>query len=323
MDYRSEVMMSDDNLNNNDAAFISVQEQPHPAIKWGWLRATILLIVWFIVYAVLSGAGALLVIIVSGQDPTTLMSDAANLIETLGIGATIFISLTGFGGTMLCVWIFRRFIDRRSLLSLGFEIRNYGNDLLAGMGWGAGLIVIGFAVLYLSGMLEIQALEFQPGSFFLYFILFSLVSLNEEILIRGYVLTNLMDSMNKYLALLVSSVLFALLHLANANMSVPAFINLILAGLILGIYYIHKRNLWFPIGMHLTWNFFQGPVFGFEVSGNKTSSIIIQNVSGPDLLTGGEFGLEGSLLATVAIVLITLAIHWKHRPVSYRNGITR
>lgn len=312
--------MNDDHLNNNDAAFMSVQDQPQPAIKWGWLRAMILLIVWFIVYAVMSSAAALLVLVVSGQDPAALISDAANLIENLGVGSTIFISLIGFGGTMLCVWIFRRYIDRRSLISLGFKIRNYGNDLLAGMGWGAGLIVIGFAVLYLSGMLEIQTIGFEPGSFFLYFILFSLVALNEEILIRGYVLTNLMDSMNKYLALLVSSVLFALLHLANANMSVLAFINLILAGVILGIYYIHKRNLWFPIGMHLTWNFFQGPVFGFEVSGNKTSSIIIQEINGPDLLTGGAFGLEGSLIASVAIVMITLAIHWKHQTVSPGNG---
>ena len=97
------------------------------------------------------------------------------------------------------------------------------------------------------------------------------------------------------------------------NINFLATLNLFLAGIVLGIYYIHKSNLWLPIGMHLTWNFFQGPVFGFEVSGIEAESIINQSVSGSDLLTGGAFGFEGSLLCTFAIVLMILYLDKKYK----------
>ncbi len=121
--------------------------------------------------------------------------------------------------------------------------------------------------------------------------------------------------MNKYFALIVSSVLFSAMHLSNANMSLIPFINIVLAGLLLGIYYIHKQNLWFPIGMHLTWNYFQGPVLGFEVSGTKTYTLITQNIEGNALITGGEFGFEGSLLATFIMIIAITVIHFQFRKI--------
>ena len=132
-------------------------------------------------------------------------------------------------------------------------------------------------------------------------------------MVRGYILNNLMTSMNKYAALVLSSIIFMAAHLMNANLSILGVINLFLAGLVLGIYYIHKRNLWFSIGMHLTWNFFQGPVFGFEVSGYETHSIIGQNIQGSEIITGGEFGFEGSILATILITGIIIYLHFKYR----------
>jgi len=81
----------------------------------------------------------------------------------------------------------------------------------------------------------------------------------------------------------------------------------------LGIYYIHKQNLWFPIGIHFTWNLFQGAVLGFEVSGTKTVSMITQNIQGNELITGGEFGFEASLLATILMIVSIIVIHLKYR----------
>ena len=135
-----------------------------------------------------------------------------------------------------------------------------------------------------------------------YLFLFAVVSLNEEIAIRGYILQNLSSSFNKYLALALSSVVFMIMHLGNPNMSIIPLLNLFLAGLFLGIYCIHRKNLWFPIGAHFTWNYFQGPVFGFEVSGNEVNSIFIQNIDGSDLITGGQFGFEGSIILTVFMI---------------------
>jgi len=126
-------------------------------------------------------------------------------------------------------------------------------------------------------------------------------------------LNNLMTSMNKYVALLITAVLFGFMHLLNPNTSAVSTINIILAGLILGIYYVHKQNLWFPIGMHFSWNFFQGPVFGFEVSGTNARGIFSLERLGHDLVTGGEFGFEASILATIVITAATLMIHFQYR----------
>ncbi|MEJ2055879.1 MAG: CPBP family intramembrane metalloprotease [Calditrichaceae bacterium] len=103
------------------------------------------------------------------------------------------------------------------------------------------------------------------------------------------------------------------MHLFNPSVSLISTINIFLAGILLGIYFIHKGNLWFPIGMHFTWNFFQGPVFGFEVSGMRTYDIINHDIAGHKLITGGEFGYEGSLIATVAMIVLIVVIHLKHR----------
>ena len=165
------------------------------------------------------------------------------------------------------------------------------------------------------GFLGAVILFLTSNSFSLYIGQFPILNrifgagLYEEIMVRGYMLNNFMSSMNKYFALIVTSFCFMIIHLMNANISIIGMINLFLAGLLLGIFYIHKTNLWFPIGMHLTWNFFQGPVFGYEVSGFHTQSIITQEIKGNPIITGGEFGFEGSILATVISIIMIVVIH--------------
>jgi membrane protease YdiL (CAAX protease family) len=132
-------------------------------------------------------------------------------------------------------------------------------------------------------------------------------------MVRGYILNNLLESVNKYIALIITASLFGILHLANPNVSLVGFINIILAGVLLGIYYIHKKNLWFPIGIHFTWNLFQGPVFGFEVSGTNSIPYITQSIQGNELLTGGEFGFEASLLATFLMIAAILIVHFQFK----------
>ena len=295
---------------------VQTSSESKPAIQLGWLRAFLQLIAWFIFYAIVTSIATLAIALIRGIDPSTLMGDEAAIFEKLGIGWMTLVQLIGFGCTLLTVWIFRRFIDKKSMLSLGFEFKAYRNDLLAGMGWGFILMLIGFGVLWISGMLTVTGIQFDPVSLSFYLLMFIIVAFNEEILMRGYVLINLMDSMNKYAALILSSLLFSAMHLMNANMSIVPAINIFLAGILLGIYFIHKGNLWFPIGMHFTWNFFQGPIFGFEVSGLITNSIIVQEIAGHELLTGGEFGFEGSLIATVAMVILIAVLHLKYRKVA-------
>ena len=161
--------------------------------------------------------------------------------------------------------------------------------------------------------MSVDGFSFPVGTLILYFLLFVVVSFHEEIMMRGYVLNNLMQSMNRYAALSISSVIFMSIHLLNPNVNFLSVVNLFLAGIVLGIYYIHKPNLWLPIGMHLTWNFFQGPIFGFEVSGIETKSIINQSVRGNEIITGGAFGFEGSILATILIITIIVYLDKKYK----------
>ena len=97
--------------------------------------------------------------------------------------------------------------------------------------------------------------------------------------------------------------------LLNDNITVLSFVNLVLAGFFLGISYIFTKSLWFPIGLHFTWNLFQGPVFGFEVSGHKIISIIKPILNGEQIYTGGEFGFEGSIFCVFIVVIGTFCIY--------------
>ena len=94
-----------------------------------------------------------------------------------------------------------------------------------------------------------------------------------------------------------------LMHIGNPNIGVLPLVNLFLAGIFLGIYTIHKNNLWFPIGAHLVWNYLQGPIYGFEVSGNKINSLFDQKLVGHVLFTGGSFGFEGSIILTLFLCI--------------------
>jgi hypothetical protein len=110
-------------------------------------------------------------------------------------------------------------------------------------------------------------------------------------------------------ALLVSSVFFSLMHIFNDNFSWIGFCNILLAGVLLGLPYIYTKNLWFPIALHFSWNFFQGIIFGFNVSGHVTYSLFSQTREVDTIWNGGKFGFEGSLLSLI-FQLITIGGLW-------------
>ncbi len=225
------------------------------------------------------------------------------------IDSIVFL-VTGMLGAFGIIAIYRKYIDKDSFFNMGFSIKNRGFDLLLGLGMGTFLISFGFLILIAFGNLEVTNIHFDFISFIGSLILLIFVSLHEEVIVRGYLLNSLMGVSNKYVALLLSSILFGAMHLFNPNISFISFVNIVLAGFLLGISYIHTKNLWFPIGLHFTWNFFQGPVLGFEVSGQKIDSIVSQSISGNELITGGEFGFEGSIIATVLMVISIFALNW-------------
>jgi membrane protease YdiL (CAAX protease family) len=118
----------------------------------------------------------------------------------------------------------------------------------------------------------------------------------EELFMRGYLLQNMAEGLGLRTAVLVSMAIYGLLHMPNPNASLLSGTLIALIGFLRAYGWLSTRQLWLSMGMHAGWNFFQGPVFGFGVSGEKGASWIRHELSGPTWLTGGEFGPEAGLL---------------------------
>lgn len=193
---------------------------------------------------------------------------------------------------------------------LGLSLKGRGKDLLAGAGVAVLLYAVGFGLSLLTGMVEVADVQWMPRDLLGALMFFLLVAVTEEVMLRGFVLGRMLsEGMNRFVALLLSSALFSAMHLFNPNFAFLPFVNILLAGCLLGASFLYTRNLCFPIVLHWFWNWLQGPVLGYEVSGTDCGQTLLTlRLKGSDLLTGGSFGFEGSLLCTVLLVVGTLAI---------------
>lgn len=193
---------------------------------------------------------------------------------------------------------------------LGMSLKGRGKDLLAGFGVAVLLYAVGFGASLLMGTVEIASVQWVPCDLLGTLLFFLLVAVTEEVMLRGFVLGRMLSAgMNRFVALFLSSALFSAMHLFNPNFALLPFVNILLAGCLLGASFLYTRNLCFPVVLHWFWNWLQGPVLGYEVSGmDSGETLLTLRLTGSDLLTGGSFGFEGSLLCTVLLVVGTLAI---------------
>lgn len=215
---------------------------------------------------------------------------------------------------LLPTWLIIHYWDELPFVeNMGFGIRGRGKDLLCGFSVAAAIYAIGYIVSLIMGWISIEGVHFDPAYLLLQFLFYIMVALMEESMMRGFVLGHMLDvGMNKFLALLLSSLIFASLHLGNPGMTNFSFLNLTLAGILLGIAYVYTRNLWFPVSLHLFWNFIQGPILGYDVSGTGGKNTLLKlNISDNVLMNGGDFGFEASLPCTILMIVATgLIIYW-------------
>jgi membrane protease YdiL (CAAX protease family) len=271
-----------------------------PLLK-GWIRALLIIIPFFVFTVVFQIIGYLLLGLNPQTEPTLVETTVIHGINTIG--------------TLLLVFIFIRYLDRRKFKSIGFK-RNYADDIdymveiLLGIVIALSIMASGSFILFVLDEIKVTNIDFDFPNVLISMIFFAFVAINEEILMRGYILNNLLQSMNKYLALVLSSLIFALLHLLNPSFNLMSFISILFAGMLLGFFYIHTKSLWFAIVLHFCWNFFQGTIFGFKVSGISTYSIINHHPVKNNILNGGEFGFEGSILSPIFITIAILVIWW-------------
>jgi membrane protease YdiL (CAAX protease family) len=215
-----------------------------------------------------------------------------------------------------------RFIDRRPWRELGLHFdRLWWLDLLFGLFLGALLMSFVFAVEYVAGWVRVRdffVVDLNATPFAIALIgplVASLViSIIEELLARGYQLRNLAEGLNMehigperaiVASWLISSSLFGLLHIFNPNATGLSTLYLMLTGVFFGLGLVLTGRLVLPIGLHFAWNFFQGTVYGFPVSGNTFGGATVMTIEqgGPPLWTGGAFGPEAGLLGIAAILL--------------------
>lgn len=197
----------------------------------------------------------------------------------------------------------------------GLSLKGHGGELWAGVGVAAGLYAAGFLLTLLFGGIAIAGIHFHGPALLQTWVFFFFVAIFEETMCRGFLLGRMMDTgVNKFVALVLSSAIFSLLHLANPGFTALPFANLLLAGILLGSAYIYTRNLWFAITLHWFWNWLQGPVLGFEVSGNSFGgSLLTLETTDNVLLNGGSFGFEGSLVCTALMLasILLIILHYE------------
>jgi membrane protease YdiL (CAAX protease family) len=286
-----------------------------PRIKNGWLRAILFLPIWLVIMGLVQGIGVVLVMVVSGVDMANPDSAEA-LFGEMGFDSPTMLILTVFSllGSFLALWVATKFIDRKPLMSIGLSVKDKTNEMLIGLAFALAFIGGLFAILWLMGAITVTGfVGFKPGVFIVSMMLF-MAAFDEELIFRGYILNNMMDATsNRWIALAGSSVLFALLHAGNPSIWstwVP-MTELFAAGFILGISYTFTKNFWFPTFFHFGWNFFQG-LLGFEISGLNVDSwkMISHENSGnvPDIVSGGSFGIEGSVITLSCTIICTYLI---------------
>ena len=288
------------------------------------------LVVLLAAWAVGSASGQ----IPGGLAPQDLVNSITSYVGMRPVWRTLAIS-SEIVGVLLSLWLAGRLLDRRSFADFGFHLnRRWWIDLAFGAFLGAILMAFIFVVELAAGWIKITDVFYvREGLNFPYWIValvgfanFISVAVREEIFSRGYHLRNMAEGFNLprvsprtalIIGYVVSSSMFGMFHMFNPNATLVSIINLIIAGLFLGLGYVLTGELAMPIGVHLTWNFFQGYVFGFPVSGGASRAAVFGiEQGGPEVWTGGAFGPEAGIIGLIAIalgcVLTVLWVRWRY-----------
>jgi len=232
-----------------------------------------------------------------------------------------FLLLATIGETFavtISVFLARRFLDKLPIESLGLKLNIQALfDVLAGIG--ITFLQMGFIFAFMLGLGWLTfggfAWEFDPigivlKNTLLFLVIFIFIGWNEELLSRGYHLQTLASGINLTWGVIISSAVFGLLHLGNPGATWVSTTGIFLAGIFLAYGYVRTKQLWLSIGLHIGWNFFEGVVFGFPVSGLDIYALTRIQVTGPDIWTGGAFGPEAGLIVLPSLLAGVGLIYW-------------
>jgi membrane protease YdiL (CAAX protease family) len=233
--------------------------------------------------------------------------------------------------TTIAVRIARRYLDKKSFQSLGLTLNRQGwKDLFFGFALSGLMAGLFFLTMVTFGWIELTGFSFSvdtpvpfsiadvgqymsvmsTGVLFIIFIECVLVGYWEELAFRGYLFQNMRDGMGLKLAIMSSCLIYGLIHATNPNATILSSAIIVFFGFLRLYGYLSTKMLWLSMGMHIGWNFFQGPIFGFAASGHQKATIIQVTHAGPNWLTGGEFGPEGSVVILPILFLALWIMRW-------------
>lgn len=230
------------------------------------------------------------------------------------------VNLLATGLMTLAVMLYCRRIEGRSYASMGLSKKGFFKNYVKGLVIGAVMIAAAAGLTVLMGGAQITLADKISWLYIaLFFAGYLVQGMSEEFMCRGYLCVSLANKVKLSVAVGISSVVFAMLHLANPGLSLLAMINLALFGVFMAVYMFRTDDLWGVCAIHSAWNFLQGNILGFSVSGVAAKSSVFTSsyVGGKELISGGAFGLEGGICATIvllAAILLTLLLPMKPRP---------
>lgn len=284
-------------------------------VRSGWLIMLSFIAIYF-VQSFVAVPGMIMLATLEGFAALETSTESIMLILDGYPWLFLFVQGGGALGGVLITMVFWRFVNKKSVRNLGFSRSR--QDLLFGLGLGALAITLVFIILLGTGQISLETSLLRPEFSiysFTFLLIFIIGAVFEEIFFRGYIMRTMGDRGNaKWVIYLVSALFFSVVHGANPNVSILGLVNILLVGLLFAYMFDVTKRLWLPIGYHFTWNYFQGNIFGFPVSGLEPHGIYQVDTSvGNDLITGGTFGIEGGLLATLVLILSFVAVKTYYR----------
>jgi len=225
----------------------------------------------------------------------------------------LYYDTAGAVAILIATGIMTRFVDHRRFVSIGFEHQHVLRDLAAGLALGIFWLALSVTVLWAFGWLSQNASVAMSGSLLLGSAISVFLNVvTQQLLLCGYILQTIRFRADFPVALLVSAALFAGYHAGAFQGAWLPAVNVFSAGVLFCLAYGVSGNLWLPVSVHFAWNFLLGPVLGLTVSGTGDMGLgwRVFSVQGPDLFTGGAFGVEGGLVVTLttAILIVALAL---------------
>lgn len=235
------------------------------------------------------------------------------------IGDQFWFRLTGkaveLAAALFTTWAIAVRSENSTLATFGLSVRV--KNLLSGFALGAVVMLVFTLIGFSFGLVQFSFYQFEE-TFFKGFFIFFFVACSEEVIIRGYLLFKLKSKLGSFWALLITSSFFGLMHFFNNDFTWAGCANISLSGFLMGLIVLRTGTISSAIGVHWAWNFVQGSVFGFAVSGNIIPGILRPESGANHMLMGGDFGAEGSILLVPVTLLFIMLVYTYWKPENTR-----